>query len=753
MIWIDNINSLWYYRKTAKDACYCEHLVYPNDLILQGGLFTNISSGFTVQVLVYSIDGLTQYEDATSYFSFYVGVSPNGKKFFNLRAEAFSPQMCAHACYILRVIVTANGKTLFDKFTEHYCQTTCCDIPNGIGIGTSSVDCPVYLNYIQRIFHYDVATDTLTQLATGSVEYTDIAVIGNTLYARGQYGDIDVYAINGLSLTFSNTITGLPTGAALGSDLQYLYIDDGVNIKKFLPSAPTILTTVVNGSYTAQGDIFIKSNGNILITVNTPTSVIEEWANGVLVDTYTLQDGSMTPINNVYGMFMHNGTFYILQYGGIIYSYDFGTESATQVSTAPQTLFNNTRWNGAAQGYSCGEIQPNTPDIDPIPISNCDQSIIQIKSRFECIDNETGLFYGIPDTVLTGIATFSYEKVFNLSGNIKRVPREINRTISYNCKLQRVESFKPYQVRGQGMDGLLPDWKLDELENMLSASYIEVNDFGLNFGKQSYQFDGGIVAEQVHECVNSFRPNFILRSCIVRTDFGCNDCTDISTKSQSFLISKEATGDNFFNENKQPIGDFDDLISYYEGLGYSVVDVSDSYSDLFGAIQVTGDNTPPPFYYDYTFQRFLVYPTDTPVSPAPVQCQPFELAYSYGATAACADFEMNYAFGEIVSVSVANVNDYGDWDTSGTTELTSTTGKLSLTTTNPTYTTAVTFAGEAIGIIDVQGRPALPQFIDLGSGRQIGISQSGIVSFYGDPDSVDGSGADITLTDVYYSLT
>lgn len=752
MIWIDNISQLWINRKNPNDPCFCEHIIYPNDMVLQGGLFTNIASGFSVQVLVYSIDGLTQYEDATSYFSFYVGVKPNGGKFFNLRLEAFSPEMCNRACYILRVIVTASGKTLFDKFTEHYCQNSCCDIPRGIGIGTSSLDCPIYLNYIQRIYSYDAATDSLLQLAAGSVEYTDIAVLGNNLYARSQYGDLDVYQINGLSLTYTHTITGLPTGAALGADGVYLYIDDGTNIKRFLPSNPTALSTVVNDSYPVQGDIYIQPDGTIMISVAIATdSVMRVWDNGSLIDSYNIEDASNNNIADVYGMYVYDGDFFILSAAGIIYKQDPSTKKFTQYSTAPQTQHNNTRWNGAAQAFACGEIEVNTPDSEPIPRHNCGAPYLQIKARFECIDNETGAYYGIPSNVLSGSATFAYEKIFNLPATIKREPREINRTISFNCKLQRAESFKPYRLRGQGMDALLPYWKLDELENMLHANYLEINDFGVNIGKMQLQFPGGTIAERVHDCMNVFRVDFLMQSCTFRTDYGCGDCDD-SEKVQTFIISKNATTEAFFDENKQEIGDFDDLMGYYESLGFTVIDTSGTIENTSGSFTVQGNGIIPPFYYDYVYQNYLVFPTDTPEAPVIICPQP-AFDYAYGIEASCTAMSIDYAYSEDVTPLTVLVTDYSDWSTTGTSDVTETTGKLSLTATNPTITDEhIILAGEPIGIIALPGRPLYAQFIDLGGGQQIAISPSGIVSFYGAPDSVDGTGADITITNVYYSM-
>lgn len=133
MDWIYNINDLSYYNTPQGATCYCENLVYPSDLTLQGSFTTGSLSSLTLTVNVYSADGLTNYEDATSYFEYYF-FTFNGVKYFNLRLKSFSPAMCLHKCWILRVTVTRIATVLFDAFTDRYCQAGCCDVPRGITI-------------------------------------------------------------------------------------------------------------------------------------------------------------------------------------------------------------------------------------------------------------------------------------------------------------------------------------------------------------------------------------------------------------------------------------------------------------------------------------------------------------------------------------------------------------------------------------------------------------------------------------------
>jgi hypothetical protein len=131
MVFFDSIYKLQYYNTPAGMPCYCEQLVYANDMTFQIPIYTGSTSGFTVQFYVYSVDGLTQLETSTAYFDRYI-FTYNGQKYLNARLKQFSPAMCANKCYIIRVLITANNITVFDGYSQQFCQNQCCDIPRGI---------------------------------------------------------------------------------------------------------------------------------------------------------------------------------------------------------------------------------------------------------------------------------------------------------------------------------------------------------------------------------------------------------------------------------------------------------------------------------------------------------------------------------------------------------------------------------------------------------------------------------------------
>jgi hypothetical protein len=128
---VSNIDQLDYYNTPDQWDCYCEYLAYPSDLVLQDFINTNASSGFDLKVFVMSADGLTTYEEATSFFSWYI-FTVGSQRLYNLRLNSYSDAMCENLCWILRIEITIGEVTKYIKYTNRYCQTICCDVPRGI---------------------------------------------------------------------------------------------------------------------------------------------------------------------------------------------------------------------------------------------------------------------------------------------------------------------------------------------------------------------------------------------------------------------------------------------------------------------------------------------------------------------------------------------------------------------------------------------------------------------------------------------
>lgn len=151
MIWIGDKNKLSYYTKCNDTIdCYCDLLVYPNDLILQG-TFNKQSGNYAISVEVWTPDGNTIHEVVDSiYYEYYFANNKFiGRDYFVVRLKAWSPSMCANNCFVMRIGIrdVSNGNQLiFASWTDRYCIADCCDVArdiyvsqenNDIGTGTS----------------------------------------------------------------------------------------------------------------------------------------------------------------------------------------------------------------------------------------------------------------------------------------------------------------------------------------------------------------------------------------------------------------------------------------------------------------------------------------------------------------------------------------------------------------------------------------------------------------------------------------
>lgn len=542
MIWINTIDDLDYYLTPQGAPCYCEQLVYPDDLALQAIFSSTDISGAAITISVLSADGLTVYEDATSYFDYYFFIY-NGQGYCNIKLKSFSPAMCLYKCWILRVVITSGAKTLFYKYTQRYCQTSCCDVPRGI------------------VFTTDSVTD--------------------------------------------------PTGAA--------------------------------------------------------------------AETLTV-----------------------------------------------------------------------------VPATECGAPLLRISVTFDCVDKQLGEYYGIPSG-----QTWGFTKVVNIAGKIKQRIREITRNISYNCNLQRSESFIPYRLYTQFTEGTFPAWKLKELESMFHARWISATDF---INSYTFQFDGGVIAKTVGEqvCWNLFQLDVTLRTCYIRQIFGCDPGCDGELHSLTFLIPEDYGGGNYFNEGKVELGGYSHLLDWYRSQGYvtEVVDVTDQYENIFAAFKVTGTGyIPTQFYYDTPYPKNRVFGVSSPVSPV-VTCIKPVIGTILITPLVCAVPTIGSIIVTPITVETADIVSYENWIiTDGDSEviLSDTYALLSIHSTNSTIFDAdpdmVQLVNEIIGIITPGGRPATPQSIQVTDDAIMTIDVNGVVRWTGPPTSVTATESEVIAQGIYYNLT
>lgn len=139
MRFVDNISDIG--MRNGDEPCYCEYLMYPNDLQLQAKIAGFVGDGLTYlfSARLYDPTGQNQIAIISDHFTRWVADTPKGRM-FTARLDTFPPAMCAGTCFVLRIIITTTtGTVVFDKFTDLYCMATCCTIPRNINIGQAEV--------------------------------------------------------------------------------------------------------------------------------------------------------------------------------------------------------------------------------------------------------------------------------------------------------------------------------------------------------------------------------------------------------------------------------------------------------------------------------------------------------------------------------------------------------------------------------------------------------------------------------------
>lgn len=122
MILVQNIGRLQQYNLCRNEKPYCETVVMPADVQLQGKLPNELFNAYSLRVLLMDCTGTVLTADVTGYFRVLFGVSSYNERYFNLELREWAPAFPADGCFILKVEVKNNGVLVFDRITEMYCR-------------------------------------------------------------------------------------------------------------------------------------------------------------------------------------------------------------------------------------------------------------------------------------------------------------------------------------------------------------------------------------------------------------------------------------------------------------------------------------------------------------------------------------------------------------------------------------------------------------------------------------------------------
>lgn len=148
------------------------------------------------------------------------------------------------------------------------------------------------------------------------------------------------------------------------------------------------------------------------------------------------------------------------------------------------------------------------------PTADCGKPVINLKGGGSCSNGFVYTGGGSVSAGSDGVEPFEYNYNINILGNVTRLPRKIERSISFNCTTQKATSARLYKIEGWQ---IFPLWKMNEIEELLSSKEIYIDDVKV-------VFRGDAVFEKVgRSCFNMYKLEFTVEECPVRQIYGCGD--------------------------------------------------------------------------------------------------------------------------------------------------------------------------------------------------------------------------------------
>jgi hypothetical protein len=415
--------------------------------------------------------------------------------------------------------------------------------------------------------------------------------------------------------------------------------------------------------------------------------------------------------------------------------------------------------------------QANTPTSGDISyLDSCGRSLLRMEFVFPCGEVFSGLYFGPPKTVTAGYSGgFQLRRILNIKGTFRRLPRQITRQISRNCRVQKSETYRVYELQSYEE---FPAWKMDEIESMLCAPNIYVNGV-------EYVYPGGDTPFRMlrPKLVNStYAFKTVMHDCTRWQLFGCtDDCTTTRGTVRSFGLRTAAN--QYYDENGRLIGyTYDDLLAYFASLdgATGVTDIADPTVDVdfYKVFTVSGTGIVPSFFYaDRAVYSNRIYGIDLGDTPDYNRLFPD----SGCAVPVISDISIDTnscATPEIDSISVddtesitGTVQNYGDWTAASdgnSLVLADYTVSLNLVTQNPGIdddgSGEVFLTNEIIGFLPKEFRPTVQTVItssvnaSIPDGSNLVIEIDGRLKWYGAPCTPVGGKATITIINLNYPL-
>lgn len=435
-------------------------------------------------------------------------------------------------------------------------------------------------------------------------------------------------------------------------------------------------------------------------------------------------------------------------------------------------------------GNVCNPVSNITISVGGLPLTTTDCSVRttvycgfnynKFVSYFECLDQFTGYYYGLPTTVYGGNAdAFQFIKITWLEGRLIYVPRTIKRTISLNCRLQKTETITQYKFLCEKT--LFPNYKAFEIEGMLLSDNIYLND-------KVYGYAGDTPFTKADTCETEYLLTLNLQDCDTYQIFNCTpDCVSIA---QVFvLMSASATGKYYSQSGDLIATNPDELEVYFKSLPEMsyVQDITFATAKLpytaYKAYKLKSSSYIPNYIYSG-----IITPSNR-VFAQPITESSIDLT-NFGGKIITSKSCLIPVIGNIYSISVicdnpvigtiwltdpitynlGFINTVNGWTVDNSVsnaQLTESNVTFDLSVTNPAYNYSEgyhTLVNEEVGIISNMGWPQALVTItpstnsNLPLGTSVTIDSIGVIRYSGRTNTENASGASVQLFGLNYNI-
>lgn len=382
----------------------------------------------------------------------------------------------------------------------------------------------------------------------------------------------------------------------------------------------------------------------------------------------------------------------------------------------------------------------------------------RIESTYNCLDNISGLYYGDAKQLLNyefNDENLKYSNTQWIESEIKKLPTEIKKEVSFLGRTQRVDYTPMFSYRG-----LLPfpQWKVDEIEATFSGKrlFIDAVEFILR--------EGEIFKKDTIRCTCNYLLDAKIEQYVITNEFSCVD--DCNTLCYYFVIPAGMKDQAYYDENGQLIGLlFQDLLDYFNALP-DVISVTDYVDNTLecqptAVIQIDSFGFVPSFiyYFELTPTNKIYVKRDDCTDPETLceglgSCIPSQITSvcestcppPFNITSTCE--EMNMIQGAITP--------QGDWTlNSGFTAEVDEGGDVNLAfvmeNTSITDPTILEVVNEFVGVVSNELRPISVRIID-DANKTVLIYPDGSVFVTAYVLVEDGVKATLTIPVIHYHI-